>query len=283
MSKLVLVTGITGKQGGAVAHALVQSGHRVRGLTRNPTSDRASALTAQGIEMVAGDFSNPSSLRAACDGVDTVFAMSTPFEGGVEAEIAQGIALVDAAKASGVGHFVYSSVASADQDTGIPHFDSKYAVEVHLAASGLRWSVVAPVYFMDNLFLPNVIEGVKGGAYAIAMPADTPLQQVAVEDIGAFGAHVVSNPESFVGRRVDIASDELSAQRTAELLTDITGQAVKYVEVPIEQIRAWSDDLALMYEWFVTTGYSADVEGLRETYPDVGWHRFGDWAKAALS
>ena len=97
-------------------------------------------------------------------------------------------------------------------------------------------------------------------------------------DIAAFSAHVVDNRDAFVGKRIDIASDEITAEQTARVLTDILGRPVQHVEVPMDNIRAWSEDLALMYEWFNATGYSADVEGLRARYPEVGWRRFADWA-----
>ena len=276
---LVLVTGATGQQGGAVARALLSEGFRVRGVTRNTESEGARALAAAGAEMVSASFTDPAALDAAMEGVDSVFGMSTPFEGGVDAETEQGKALVDAAKRAGVGHFVYSSVAGADQGTGIPHFDSKYRVEEHLAESGLRWTVVGPVYFMGNLFFPDALEALKNGAFAIAMPADVSLQQIAVEDIGAFAAHVIAHPDDFDGQRIDIAGDDLSAGEAAAQLSDVLGRDIGAVEIPIEAIRAWSDDLAIMYEWFVEHGYESDVNELRARYPDVSWTRFRDWAE----
>lgn len=281
-SKLVLVTGATGKQGGAVARALLDRGHRVRGMTRNVDSEAAHAVTALGAEMVAGDFADSYSLVAAATGVDTVFAMSTPFEGGIEAEVAQGIALIDAAVSAGVDHFVYTSVASANENTGIPHFDSKYELEEYLSASGLAWTVIGPVYFMENLFMPQTMDGLGNGIYATPLPADLVLQQVAVADIGAFGAHVVANRDAFLGRRVDIASDELTSAESAEALTGALDRRISTFEVPMDQIRAFSEDFALMYEWFISTGYSVDIEELHAAYPEVGWHRFADWAKQAV-
>ncbi len=281
-SKLVLVTGVTGQQGGAVARALITKGHRVRGMTRNVESDAARAVATVGADLVAGDFRDSDSLAAAVAGVDTVFAMGTPFEAGEAAEVAQGIAIVDAAVGAEIDHFVYSSVASADKSTGIPHFDSKWQVEKHLASTELDWSVSAPVYFMENLFFAENLVALQNGSYPIALPADLPLQQVAVADIGAFGATVVDRKEDFVGRRVDIASDELTSAESAAVLGRLLDRTVEHFEVPMEQIRAFSEDLALMYEWFVETGYSVDIDGLRTAYPEVGWHRFADWAAVVV-
>ena len=278
-SRLVLVTGSTGQQGGSVARRLLEGGFRVRGITRNVESDAAKELTGLGAEIVRAEFTDAGSLSAALEGVDAVFAMTTPFEAGVDAETGQGVALVDAATAAGVDHFVYSSVASADKATGIPHFDSKYRVEEHLVSSDLRWSVVAPVYFMDNLLLPDTLNGLKDSKYATALPADLPLQQIATDDIGGFAAHVLANPEEFAGTRIDIAGDELSSRESADVLAGILGKPISAVEVSIDGIRSFSEDLALMYEWFVSTGYVAEIDGLRSSYPEVGWTRFAEWAK----
>lgn len=281
-SKLVLVTGVTGKQGGAVARALLEKGHRVRGLTRNVDGAAAQAVAALGVDLVTGDFGAPDSLSTATTGVDTVFAMSTPFEAGEAAEVAQGKAIVDAAVAAGVDHFVYTSVASADKSTGIPHFDSKWEVEQYLASTDLDWSVIAPVYFMENLFFGQNLDALQTGSYPLPLPADLSLQQVAVSDIGAFGALVVDRKDEFVSRRVEIASDELTSERTAVVLGQLLDRAVEHYEVPMDQIRAFSEDFALMYEWFIETGYSVDIEGLRTAYPEVGWCRFADWAASVV-
>lgn len=281
-SKIVLVTGATGKQGGAVARALLAAGHRVRALTRDVNSKGAKALQQAGAELVAGDFADPDSLVRAAKGVDAVFAMSTPFEAGEHAETQQGIAIVDAAVRAGVDHLVYNSVASADRETGIPHFDSKFAVEQHLRGTKLHWTIVAPVAFMENVLYPQSLDGLRKGVYAVALPENRKLQQVAVQDIGAFSAHVLAHRDAFVGKRIDIAGDELTPGETAKAIGDALGREMKFFELPIAQIRSFSEDMALMYEWFDRVGYSADIAGLRAQYPDVGWTRYGDWARHVL-
>jgi uncharacterized protein YbjT (DUF2867 family) len=162
-SKLVLVTGATGNQGGAVVQALLTQSHQVRALTRNSASPDAQRLSEQGVEIAVGEFSDYDSLVRAVSGVDAVYAMNTPLEQGVEKETAQGIAVTDAAKAAGVGHLVYSSVISADRVTGIPHFDSKYAVEKHIKSSAVPYTIIAPVFFMDNLLQPWLLPNLRQG------------------------------------------------------------------------------------------------------------------------
>lgn len=124
-AKIVLVTGATGTQGGAVARELVDRGYAVRGLTRNPDSERATALTELGIEVVKGDFDDAASLNVAMEGVYGVFAVTNYWEHGFDREVAHGKQLVDAAEKAGIKHFVFTSVAGADAGTGLPHFESR--------------------------------------------------------------------------------------------------------------------------------------------------------------
>lgn len=126
----ILVTGATGQQGGAVARALLAKGQPVRVMTRNP--EKAASLAKAGAEIVQGDLTNQAILQMALRGVHGVFAMSTPFEAGMEAEVRQGIMLADAAKEAGIAHYVYTSVGSAHRNTKIPHFESKWKVEEHI-------------------------------------------------------------------------------------------------------------------------------------------------------
>src|SRR5689334_15743749 len=128
-AKTILVTGASGKQGGAVLRRLREKGFSVRALTRDPAKAESRALVGQGTEVVRADLEDPGSLTRALDGVDGVFSVQALQNQNVEAEVRQGINLLDAAKRSRISLFVYSSVVSADKNTGIPHFDSKFRIE----------------------------------------------------------------------------------------------------------------------------------------------------------
>jgi uncharacterized protein YbjT (DUF2867 family) len=277
--KLVLVTGATGQQGGAVVEALLTRGHQVRALTRNPASPAANRLRDRGVEIAVGDFTDHDSLVRAARGADAVYAMSTPYEQGAEKETAQGISITDAVKAAGVAHFVYSSVASANRATGIGHFDGKYAVEKHLQASGVPYTIVAPVFFMENQLQPWMLSSLSQGKLALALPASRSLQQIAVADIGEFVAAVIARRDTVFGRRFDIAGDELTGEEAAAILSKATGREIHYEGFPSEVLRAQSEDMALMFGWFDRTGYTADIKSLRRDFPEVKWHTFEQWAR----
>jgi len=276
----VLVTGATGKQGGHLVRELLARGHAIRALTRKPESAGAAALAARGVTIVTGDFEDQGSLERAARGVDTVFAMSTPFESGAATETREGINIVRAASAAGVGvsHLVYSSVAGADRATGIPHFDSKFEVEKAIRDSGVPFTIVAPVFFMENFLADWLAAGIAKGSIAMALPATRRLQQIAVADIAQFTALVIERRESFLGKRIDIASDELTLATAAATISEASGRHIEYTALPIDAVRQWNDDLARMFEWFDRVGYDADVVGLRWLYPEVDWHRFSTWA-----
>jgi uncharacterized protein YbjT (DUF2867 family) len=275
----VLVTGATGQQGGHLVRELIARGHSVRALTRKPESAGAAALAARGVTIVPGDFEDQGSLERAARGVDTLFAMATPLESGANAETRAGINIVRAASAVGVSHLVYSSVAGADRATGIPHFDSKFEVEKEIRRSGVPFTIVAPVFFMENFLADWMAAGIARGSIAMALPATRHLQQIALADIAQFTALVIERRERFLGKRIDIASDELTSDAVAAEISEASGRHIEYTALPLDAVRQQSEDAARMYEWFDRVGYDADVVGLRALYPEVDWHRFSTWAR----
>ncbi len=275
----VLVTGATGQQGGAVVRALIARGHRVKAISRRPDSEGAKRLDAAGVEVVAGDLDDATSVVKAASGIDTMFLMGSSYEAGTEAETRQGITVADAAKAAGIGHLIYSSVADADKKTGIPHFDSKYLIEKHIAGLGIPYTISAPVAFMENTVAPWAIDGLRQGVYAAALAPARVLQQITIDDIGAFVTALAERREQVFGKRFDIAGDELSGEQQANILSEVLGRPITYRELPIAAIRQQSEDTALMFEWFDRTGYEADIAALRRDFPEVGWHSYADWAR----
>ncbi|MEU6666643.1 NmrA/HSCARG family protein [Streptomyces sp. NPDC046727] len=274
----IAVTGATGAQGGATARALLTAGHHVRALTRRPGSSAAEALRLRGAEVRYADFDDRASLDAALAGADALFAVTTPFGTDTDTEIRQGNALVDAAAGARLGHVVLTSAAHADRGTGIPHYESKRAVEQHLRASGLPWTVIAPAAFMDNFAGGWSLDGLRAGSFAWPMPADRPLTLIPAADIGAFAALALRRRDDFAGHRIDIASDERTPAQLATALTTALGRPVAHQEVPLAQVRAHSADLAAMFAYFDGTGLDVDVPGLRRAYPEIAWQSFTDWA-----
>jgi uncharacterized protein YbjT (DUF2867 family) len=271
----VVVTGSTGKQGGAVARDLLERGHKVRAVTRDPNSKQAKLLANAGASLVTASLEDTAAITKALEGATSLFAMTTPF-GGTEAEIRQGVATADAAKAAGV-HLVFTSVGSANRQTGVPHFDSKYEVEKHIAKVGARATILAPVAFMENLYF--IKEQLMKGIYASALSPTRALAQVAVADIGAVAVRVLENSPRFTGKRFDLAGDELTANDAMSILSRVTGRNFTYYQVPLDVVRQrMGEDAVKMYEWFDRVGFAVDRAALRREFPDVAFQDFESWA-----
>lgn len=280
----ILVTGATGRQGGAIARHLLSDGWRVRALTRSPDKQRARQLADQGAEVVAGDLADRSSIEDAVAGAYGVYSVQNTWEHGPEKEIVQGTLLADVAGEAGVSHFVYSSVGSADKNTGIPHFESKWRIEKHIRALDLPATILRPVFFMENFLMPSMRDAIYSGTLSLGLKPDKPLQMVAVDDIGIFGALAFAHPSTWIGRELDLAGDELAGPRIAERFAETIGRDVTYAQTPIEQIRTSSEDYAVMMEWFNAKGYEADIDYLRNLHPGLEtlekWLLRTEWKKA---
>lgn len=277
-SKRVLVTGATGKQGGALARLLLKRGHHVRALTRKPDSAAAVQLKNAGAELVVGDLGDRPSVERAAKGVDVAYIVATPYEQGVEAETRFGRTGVDGARAAGVPYIVYSSVSDADRKTGIPHFDSKAEVERHLQGLGIDHSIVAPVFFMENFYAPWTNAGFANGVLAMGVAADRRLQLISVPEIAEFTTLAIERRDAFRGKRINIASDELTPPEMAKVISEASGRKLTYVPVPVDQLRKQSEDFAKMFDWFNRVGYSVNVARLKQEYPQVHWRTFRQWA-----
>ena len=269
MERLILVCGATGKQGGAVARSLLERGFQVRALTRDPQKPEAQALAEQGAEVVQGDMEDRSAVdQVLVEGVYGVFSVQNFWETGYDGEVQQGKTVADAARAAGVDHFVYSSVGSAHRKTGIPHFESKWEIEEHVRQIGLPFTIFRPTFFMQNWEWTR--EMILGGTLAQPLDPDKPLQQVAVEDVGAFAAMAFENPDSWIGREVDLAGDEQSMSEIAETFGRVLGREVTYYQVPWDQFEEqMGEEATLNLRWINDVGYEADIAALRQEYPEL--------------
>lgn len=276
MNRTILVTGASGKQGGAAARYLIEKGWDVRALTRSPAKDELNGLRSLGARIVKGDLDDTDSLREALEGVYGVFSVQNSWEHGVAKEVEQGKRLIDEAENAGIGHFVYSSVGSAHRSTRIPHFESKWEIERHLRSSDLCSTVLRPVFFMENLLMPQTVASIGEGILPLGVDPSKPLQMIAVDDIGVFVAKAFEEPVEFETEAIDIAGDELTGPQMAAILGTMLGHVVEYRQTPIEQIRSFSEDYALMIEWFNRVGYDANIPYLKKMHP--GLKSFETWA-----
>ena len=274
-NQTILITGATGQQGGATARALAGKGFKIRALTRKPDGDAAKALAAAGADIVTGDLNDESSLKAALAGAWGAYAVQNTWEAGVEGEETQGKRFATLAKAAGVEHFVYASVGSAHRNTGIPHFENKSRVEDTIRGLGFpSHAIVRPVFFMENMVSAWFLNGDK--IYSALQPS-TPLQMIAVNDIGQYGALAFTDAARFRNRAIDIAGDSVTMSEAAATLSGALGRQIEYVQIPMSEVRKNSEDFALMLEWFEAVGYNADIAGNAKEF-GIAPTSFASWA-----
>lgn len=265
--KTILVTGATGHQGGAALRHLREKGYGVRALTRDPEQPKARELIDLGVEVVKGDLDDVGSIARALDEVSGIYSVQD-WQRGADVEVRQGSNVVDAAERAVVDHIVYSSVSGADQKTGIPHFDSKFQIEERIRRAGIPYTIVRPVFFMENwLGMRQVIEQ---GAIRLPLRPETRLQMIAVDDIGAFAAMAFEHSGKWGGRTLDLAGDEHSMEEAAQVLSAAAGREVVYQQVSWEDFeRNAGREMAVMFRWFEEVGYHVDIPGLRQERPNM--------------
>ena len=266
----VLFCGATGRLG-ALTALLLSRGHRVLAATRDLASPAAQRLRETGAHLVRADFDDPASLRSAAAQADAVVAAGTAHAAGPAADTRHGRNIIDAARAARASHLVYVTVAGASQRTGVPIIDSKHAVEQHLLRTGVPYTVIAPVYFMDNVWNPWNQAALAAGHWPSPVTRSRLLQQIPLADVLAFTVHVLESRDVMLGQRIEIASDQLSADQAAGVISSLLGRAVEVAEPPPAQVNP-------LLAWLESAGPAVDIAALRRRYPHIGWHTFADWA-----
>ncbi|GEM35358.1 NmrA family transcriptional regulator [Nocardia neocaledoniensis NBRC 108232] len=277
----VLITGATGKQGGATARKLLADGHPVRALVRDPAAPAARALAEAGARLTIGDFDDPASLRTAAAGTRAVFLIppaeyrSAGWTAGDEAR--RGIAMVEAARAAGVEQIVFSGIATMGAADSWGQ-DGKRRIEDAIHASGLRHTLLRPVRFMENYLLEgSPVDGVRAnGEHPHLFPADRPLQMIALADIAAFAALALADPEAWHGRALELASDAVTPVAAAAAISAATGREIRYREISEAEAEAIGPQLGNTWRLIRESGgWQADLPALRQLYP--GLTTLPDW------
>ncbi len=280
--KTVVVTGATGLQGRAVTHHLLRDGWQVRALTRDPNGPRATALARAGAQVIRARMEDVDSLIAAAEGAwglfsvqPTVGSPGTAPDFTADDEVRWGVNVAEAAHAAGIRHVVFTSIAAADRhlEERLPvNLVSKWRIERHVAALGLPATILRPVSFMENFTGGYAL---RNGNLSTGLAPEVPQQILAVDDVGAVTALAFSRPEEWTGRAVSLAGDELTPVQVAAAIGKALGMSLPYAQIPIDAIRALSEDFAYANEWLNEHGYRADIPATREIHP--GTMDFSTW------
>ena len=261
--RLILVGGATGQQGGAVVDELLARGYAVRGMSRKPEGKKALRAAAKGIEIVRGDYDDPESLRAAMQGVDGVF-FYTAFSAN---ELQQGANVIEAAGAANVEHLIYSLGAAADPVDGMEGAMAGQ-VELSIRASGIPYTVLRPVAFMEN-YRRQQKRIAKTGIVDSRAP-DRIATLIAVRDIGFFVGEAFDHPDQWLGQAVNISGDQMTMEELAATFGQVMGREVTYNRLPLEQFLAQlPKPLRPLFRWYDEVGYVADTAAWRQRYPNL--------------
>jgi uncharacterized protein YbjT (DUF2867 family) len=289
MTRSILVTGATGKQGGAVIDALLSpaSDFEILAVTRDTESASAQRLAAKNpaIKLVKGDLDNVPALFEAAKAVSPdiwgVFSVQVP--GKIDAqdlaksvEVRQGVDLIDEAVKSGVKQFVYSSVDRGGEEkswetpTNIPHFRTKDYIDHYLRdkAGSMGWTILRPVIFFENL-APDFQTKVLVTLLRDKM-GSKPMPWIACSDIGFFAAQAFREPETYNHRALSLGGDEFDFDEMNKVFVKVTGHPVPTTFSFLGTVLHWSvEEVRTMVDWFAADGYKTDVAELRRLNPKL--------------
>ena len=166
---------------------------------------------------------------------------------------------------------MYSSLYGADLHTKIPHVESKGLIEEHIRALGLPVTVLRPVFFMDN-FASYSHPVLADGEFVVsfALRPETRLLMISTRDIGVFAASAFEQPGRFLGQHIKIAGADLTGPAIAETFGQVCGVPAHFVQLPIERLRAFDEEVAKMFEWLDTRAADRpDFSALRAYHPGL--------------
>jgi uncharacterized protein YbjT (DUF2867 family) len=274
-SRKILVMGATGQQGGAVVKYLLAEGWFVRVLLRNTNIPVAEDLARKNVEILQGDMNDIPSLITAMKDVYGVFSVQptagypgTTADFTVADEICWGMNVATVAAQMGIRHFVYTSVAGAERNTGISRWESKWEIEEYIRKIGLPATILRPVRFMENHC--HHLIGIRNDSLTDVYLRDTPVQLIAVDDIGAFALLAFNNPTDYLHKTIEIAGDTLSMPAVVSAISEITGRTISYHAISPEIIYEKGGDLLAGYLFANEKGgWQADISLLKQLHPGL--------------
>ncbi|EPY52531.1 NmrA family protein [Schizosaccharomyces cryophilus OY26] len=252
MSKLLVVFGATGNQGGSVIKQVINdpflvNEYHVRAVTRDISKPSAQALQQTGkVQVVQGDADDVSSLKRVLEGAHTVFSTTATIydERLEERELSQGKEIANAAVAVGAQYLIYSTlfhiarVSGGKYDKG-RHFDCKAEVEDYIRTLPIKSSFFAAGCFMQNFSSIMKPFPVGDGTYALAniVAPYTELPLINVEEAGKFVATILANPDEFEGKVLAGATKTYTMEEIAQIMSKSSGKTVIYKQLPEEVFR----------------------------------------------
>ncbi|MEA2489173.1 MAG: hypothetical protein QOH21_965 [Acidobacteriota bacterium] len=270
--KIIAVVGATGQQGGGLVRAIAEdpSGEFVaRAITRDVNSEKARALAAQGIEVVAADVDDAASVRRAFDGAYGAYCVTFFWDHfSTEKELAQARTMATAARDAGVQHAIWSTLEDTRKwvplsddrmptlqgHYKVPHFDAKGEADAIFAELGVPTTYLLTSFYWDN-FITFGMGAARGedGKLAITLPiGESRMPGIAADDIGRCAYGIFQRPE-LIGQRVGIAGEHLSGNEMAAGLAEALGEEVRYNSIPPDVFRSFgfpgSDDLGNMFQF----------------------------------
>ncbi|QPH52276.1 NmrA/HSCARG family protein [Pontivivens ytuae] len=279
--RTVVVCGATGKQGSAVVEALMQSpsNWRIKALTRNPASVGARALAERGVDLVLGDMDRPDTLKQAFDGAYGVFSVQPNALTDEGREVRCGRNVTEAAQSAGVSHLIYSSVGGAERHSGVPHFEAKRQIELHVLESGVPATILRPASFMDN-FASLAMRITLLSMFRTRMSSATKLQLIATRDIGRFAVRALERPDAHIGAQLELAGDSLTVDQIVTTLRSGRVRPTFALRLPSWVVRKLPEDFPVMVDWFEREGFAADIDHLRSEMPDL--QSLSDWTSTQI-
>ena len=224
---MILVTSANGNQGRRLIPKLLQRGRAVRACVRTETS--ADALRAVGVKQVyVGDLADPAFIAAAMTGIATVYHVGPTLH---PAERTIGMAMVDAARAAGVGHFVLSSVLHAITTDLVQH-EIKRDIEEHLLSSGIDFTILQPANYMLGA---RLIPAFEHGVFRLPWSLDRRQSMVDLDDVAEVAALVLDEGERHFAATYELAGPgRYTAHDIARLLAELLGRPVAAERLDLE-------------------------------------------------